>query len=288
MPSKNAIVLRHYSPILRKSDIRIAFAYEILMSGFMLGVVGLLLPFVVLNMWLLIRWQRIWRYIAAIPAAIFCVWLVQFLRDVSADPTSHNLWPFEIIFGSVAGLVFLGIASFVRSLIPRAKESGYPAVARTDTKTKSFWVILPLVVGLIAPSLIILMLELFVGHIGPIEIEDVAVLGGRQFNLGRILFGVTLFGLIPFVVLSSVCFIQSKRITRTRLSCLGIGGLLGILFLMVPAHHSVWYPLCAGKHMRSTAFIVLFFTPFCCLFTLGIGLLLGWIASLLPFLQRRV
>ena len=85
------------------------------------------LQFVVLNIWLLIRWQRVWRWIAAIPAAIFCICLVKLLLDWLTDPKSHNLWPFEIFFLSAVGSLFLGIASLVRVCLRPGKQSNSPA-----------------------------------------------------------------------------------------------------------------------------------------------------------------
>jgi hypothetical protein len=141
-------------------------------------------------------------------------------------------------------------------------------------KTKLFWILLPLVVGLFGPSLIIFYLEVFVGNVAPLE--AVADILKRQFAHGHYLVMIALLGLIPFSLLSAICGHASRKTTTARLSCLGVGGLLGILCFMVPAHASVWYPLYAGQRMHSTAILAFLFIPFYCLFTLGIGMLLGW------------
>jgi hypothetical protein len=142
----------------------------------------------------------------------------------------------------------------------------------------------PLVVGLLAPSAIIFCLEVFVGHIGPFAaLIDILQ---RQFGGGHNLFLLALFGLIPFAVLSAVCLVASRYLSPVRLSCLGGGGLLGILCFMVPTHVAVWYPLYGGGHMSSTAVIAFLFIPFYCLVPLFIGLLTGWAVSLLPFARH--
>lgn len=136
-----------------------------------------------------------------------------------------------------------------------------------------FWLLIPLAVGLLVPSLIIFFLEVSVGHISPLaSAKDIL---RRQFAEGHNLFLLALFGLIPFGALSVVCLIAARRVSPTRLVCIGVGGLIGILGLMVPSHLSVWYPLYGPGRMSSTAVIAFLFIPFYCLVTLGVGLLVG-------------
>lgn len=42
------------------------------------------------------HWPRTARLLWALPALGYLGWAVLFFRDVLRDPTSHNLWPFEI------------------------------------------------------------------------------------------------------------------------------------------------------------------------------------------------
>jgi hypothetical protein len=152
-------------------------------------------------------------------------------------------------------------------------------------KQKLFWVLAPLTIGLITPSMIIFCLEVFVGHISPYSaIIDILQ---RQFAEGDNLFLLAIFGLIPFAALSVTCLVASYHLPQLRLFCLGCGGLLGILCLMVPAHISVWYPLYGGGHMASTSVVAFLFIPFFCLASLTIGLLTGWGISLLPFIRHE-
>ncbi len=147
-----------------------------------------------------------------------------------------------------------------------------------------FWLLGPLAIGILTPSLIIFCLEIFVGHISPIaSAQDIL---RRQFAEGHNLFLLALLGLIPFAALSVVCLVAARRLSPVRLACLGVGGLVGILGLMVPAHVAVWYPLYGPGRMSSTAVIAFLFIPFYCLVTLGIGLLVGWCISMLPFFRH--
>jgi hypothetical protein len=149
---------------------------------------------------------------------------------------------------------------------------------------KLFWVALPLVVGLVTPSAIIFCLEIFVERISiAAALLDVAE---RQFGEGHNLFLLAIFGLVPFVVLSIFSLVAARFFSVTRLACVTLGGLLGILAFMIPAHVSVWYPLYGGGHMSSTAVIAFLFIPFYCIVTLAVGALVGWAVSFIPFLRR--
>ena len=70
-----------------------------------------------LQLRLLRRWAGAWRLAAALPAIGWSVWLAGFVRDVAADPTSHNLFPFEILIGVVAALVYLALLAISRRLL---------------------------------------------------------------------------------------------------------------------------------------------------------------------------
>jgi hypothetical protein len=150
--------------------------------------------------------------------------------------------------------------------------------------SKIFWVVLPLVVGLVTPSALIFCLEVFVGRVSlAAAFVDVAE---RQFAQGHNLFLLAVFGLVPFVILSISSFIAARFLSEMRLACVTLGGLLGILAFMIPAHVSVWYPLYGGGHMASTAVIAFVFIPFYCIATLALGLVAGWAVSLIPFLRH--
>ena len=145
--------------------------------------------------------------------------------------------------------------------------------------TKLFWVGMLLAIGIVTPSAVILYLEAFVGHISPLA--AILDIGRRQFAEGHNLFLLALFGLIPFLLLSVASLFVCSQLSASRLACIIIGGLVGILAFMIPSHVAVWYPLYGGGHMSSTAVIAFIFIPFYCVVTLSIGVLIGWAISCL-------
>ncbi len=64
-----------------------------------LGAGGFVLPIVAL-----FRWRGGWRLAAAVPLALMGFVVLRLIVDVQRDPTSHNLWPFEIVMAG--GLSF--------------------------------------------------------------------------------------------------------------------------------------------------------------------------------------
>lgn len=156
-----------------------------------------------------------------------------------------------------------------------------PPIAETNRmriSTKLFWLILPLFVGLVTPSAIILGLETIVGR-RSFQAAFWEIVS-RQFAKGENLFLLALIGLIPFVLLSIFSFVAAWFMSQRRLACMSLGGLIGILGLMIPLHVSVWYPLYGGGHVSSTSAIAFLFIPFYCVVTLLLGLLVGWVISL--------
>jgi hypothetical protein len=141
------------------------------------------------------------------------------------------------------------------------------------------------ILGVLTPSLVIFILEVFVGHISPIR-SALSILE-RQFAEGHNLFLITVFGFIPFAILIGITVILSHTVKGKRLDCLFIGGLLGILVVMVLSHLAVWHPLYGGGHMSSTAVIAFFFIPFYCIVAMVIGMLVGWAIAHLPFFKNE-
>lgn len=151
-------------------------------------------------------------------------------------------------------------------------------------KQRLVWLATPLMIGLVTPSLVIFYLEVFVGHNAPLAAAKNIM--QRQFSEGNNLFLLAVIGLIPFAALSATCAAAASRFGPHRLACLGLGGLAGILGLMIPSHISVWYPLYGPGHASSTAVIAFLFIPFYCLGAMAIGLLAGWLVSLLPLFRH--
>ncbi len=78
----------------------------VLFSGFMLVMLGLGVFGFAAPAWGVWRWRGAWRMAAAVPVAMMAFVVVRLLIGVAQDPTSHNLWPFEIL---QAGALSIGI-----------------------------------------------------------------------------------------------------------------------------------------------------------------------------------
>ena len=95
--------VRYQEDAQRRAAEPVPVAQWALFSGFMLVILGLLLAGLVIPLWTVWKWRGGWRIAAAVPACVILFVVLRIIIDTSRDPTSHNLWPFEIlIFGSVA------------------------------------------------------------------------------------------------------------------------------------------------------------------------------------------
>jgi hypothetical protein len=144
-----------------------------------------------------------------------------------------------------------------------------------QTKAKMYkkLIAIPLIVGLLSPSLVIFVLQVFVGEYT--VTESLSKIIRKQFESGHNLFLLALIGLIPFALLSLITIIYNNKDKSNNSLTLLIFGLCGLLSLMIPAHISVWYPLYGPGRMSSTSVIAFLFIPFYCIVTMLIGLLLG-------------
>ena len=89
----------------------------ILMSGFMLLMLGALIAGFAAPVWALWKWQGGWRVAAAVPAVLMVFVVLRIIWGVSRDPTSHNLWPFEILIYGAVSLVIMGVLVIARRYI---------------------------------------------------------------------------------------------------------------------------------------------------------------------------
>lgn len=64
----------------------------------------------------LARWRSGWRIAAMLPLLGVLFVAVRILVDTRRDPTSHNLWPFEIVFGTAVALAALGLLYAVQRM----------------------------------------------------------------------------------------------------------------------------------------------------------------------------
>jgi hypothetical protein len=93
----------------------------LLFGGFMLlmlviGIAGVLWP-----AWGLWRWQGGWRVASAVPAALMAFVILRIVVQTAADPTSHNLWPFEILEVGVLSLFVMLVFWIVRKFTGAAR-----------------------------------------------------------------------------------------------------------------------------------------------------------------------
>ena len=50
-----------------------------------------------------------WRLLAWVPPLPLVIWWIYFVIAVHRDPTSHNLWPFEMAFWALVSLALFGV-----------------------------------------------------------------------------------------------------------------------------------------------------------------------------------
>ncbi|STY29505.1 Uncharacterised protein [Legionella wadsworthii] len=100
----------------RQRNMTISFSDRIMFGGFMLmmlaiGVLGIISP-----LWGLLRWQRGWRIAAGVPAALMTFEILRLFIDIAADPTSHNLWPFEILISGTLSVSIMAVLIVARKV----------------------------------------------------------------------------------------------------------------------------------------------------------------------------
>lgn len=87
-------------------------------SGFMLAVLALGVAGIVAPVWAWRRWSGGWRVATAVPVVMIGFVVLRIVVGTANDPTSHNLWPFEILQAGFLSLVVIGV------LIAARKFSG--------------------------------------------------------------------------------------------------------------------------------------------------------------------
>jgi len=64
----------------------------------------------------LARWRSGWRIAALVPLLGVLFVAVRIVFDTRRDPTSHNLWPFEVVVGTAVALAALGLLYAARRM----------------------------------------------------------------------------------------------------------------------------------------------------------------------------
>lgn len=84
---------------------------------FALALLAFVLASIAIPLWNAARWRGLWRLFAVLPAVVVILVIVRIIVDTSRDPTSHNLWPFEIVmFGAIA-LGVVGVLRLARRML---------------------------------------------------------------------------------------------------------------------------------------------------------------------------
>ena len=91
----------------------------IFQAVFMLLIAALVIGFVVATSYALRRWRGGWRLVAALPLLGVLAVVVTIGVDVSADPTAHNLWPFEVLVAAGVASAALGAIQLMRFIAQR-------------------------------------------------------------------------------------------------------------------------------------------------------------------------
>lgn len=66
--------------------------------------------------WMFLPWRGGWRIAAAVPAIMMAFVVLRIVIGVAIDPTSHNLWPFEILMAGAMSAGATALLAVVRRL----------------------------------------------------------------------------------------------------------------------------------------------------------------------------
>jgi hypothetical protein len=83
-------------------------------AGFMLAVLAIGIGSLTLPLRAMRRWEGGWRVAAALPLLWVGFVVLRIVVGTASDPTSHNLWPFELLYAGVLSLVLLGALTLAR------------------------------------------------------------------------------------------------------------------------------------------------------------------------------
>ncbi|MGH8192394.1 MAG: hypothetical protein ACREP2_13240, partial [Rhodanobacteraceae bacterium] len=84
-----------------------------LIYGFIVAVLASIVFGFAMPAWCLWRWRGTWRMLAAVPAVVIGFVVLRIFFDTARDPTSHNLWPFEIVMWGGLGSVWMVVLGLV-------------------------------------------------------------------------------------------------------------------------------------------------------------------------------
>ena len=83
-------------------------------KALLVGMGLLVIAFLVAQVRSLWHWKGAWRMAGLLPLAYTVFVVARIVIEVRRDPTSHNLWPMEVLLAAVGGLIGLGIIAAFR------------------------------------------------------------------------------------------------------------------------------------------------------------------------------
>jgi hypothetical protein len=87
---------------------------SLLMTLFGVATLALLFGGIAIPLRAMWKWRGGWRMAAAVPIALMGFVVARIIIGTPIDPTSHKLWPFEILMWGTVSLLILGGIAVVR------------------------------------------------------------------------------------------------------------------------------------------------------------------------------
>lgn len=94
----------------------------LLFAGFLIGVPVLLVLGFVAPILMFRRWRGGWRIAAAVPGIMMVFVVLRIAIGVAIDPTSHNLWPFEILMSGAVSTGAIVVLLVLRRVTGAARS----------------------------------------------------------------------------------------------------------------------------------------------------------------------
>jgi hypothetical protein len=91
------------------------------MNGFELLMLASVLIGVLLPAWYAWRWQGLWRWLVILPAVFMVLIVVNLIVAITLDPSSHNMWPFEILMALFVSFIVVGGLRILREIFVKEK-----------------------------------------------------------------------------------------------------------------------------------------------------------------------
>lgn len=97
---------------------------RLVLPAIFIVVIGILLASIGGPLWAFFRWKGGWRVAAAVPLVVMAATIGRIAIDVSLDPTSHNLWPFECLMVGALCTTAIVIMAVAKKVLARRGANG--------------------------------------------------------------------------------------------------------------------------------------------------------------------